>query len=297
MKNLAIVLSTIFCIIVIGAKPAFTQTKTDTLQPGSAGNDTYVCDCKPNVNNPNGPITVLYQGQYGACFDRLLLQWDLSSLPKNISITSAIMELKCSSVYGSLSGQLVYYRITGNWGETQVTCATLPSYTNEDSVVTGWPTVGQWHAVDITKFVQKWIQDTTSNYGIYGHCAGTTGECDAEFSSSDAFTNQPKLTITYTTTTGVHSDQSQPLDFQLYQNYPNPFNPTSKIHYSISYGEFVSLKVYDISGKVVATLVEQRQNPGNYEITFNGSYLTSGIYLYKLQAGSLSDVKKMILVK
>jgi len=297
MKNLVIVLSTVFCII-IGTKPTFTQTQIDSLQPGSEGKDTYVCDCLPNANNPNGPTTALYQGQYGTCFDRLLIQWDLSSLPKNISITSAIMELKCSGVYGSLSGQMVYYRSTGNWGETQVTCATLPSYTNEDSVVTGWPTVGQWHAVDITKFVQKWIQDTISNYGIYGHCIGTTGQCDAEFSSSDAsVNNRPKLIITYTTTTGVPSDQSQPLNFQLYQNYPNPFNPTSKIHYSISHGEFVSLKIYDISGKVVVTLVNQKQNPGNYEITFNGSHLTSGIYLYRLQAGSLSDVKKMILVK
>jgi hypothetical protein len=297
MKNLAIVLSTIFCII-IGTKPAFTQTQIDSLQPGSEGKDTYVCDCLPNVNNPNAPITVFYQGQYGACFDRLFIQWDLSALPKNISIASAIMELKCSSITGRLSGQPVYYRITGNWGETQVTYATLPSYTNEDSVVTGWPTVGQWHAVDITKFAQKWIQDTTSNYGIYGHCAGTTGQGVVGFSSSDASVNsRPKLIITYTTTSAVHSDQSQPLNFQLYQNYPNPFNPTSKIHYSISHGEFVSLKVYDISGKIVATSVNQKQNPGNYEVTFNGSHLTSGIYLYKLQAGSLSDVKKMILVK
>jgi hypothetical protein len=273
------------------------DTNSITLQPGPECNDTYVCDCLPNANNPNGPITKLYQGQYGTCFDRFLIQWDLSSLPKNITITRAIMELKCSTITGTLSGQMVYYRITGNWGETQVTYATLPSYTNEDSVAMGWPTVGQWHAVDITKFVQKWIQDTASNYGVYGHCAGTTGQGVVGFSSSDASSNRPKLVITYATTTGIHFGQSQPLKFQLYQNYPNPFNPTSKIYYSISRGVFVSLKVYDISGKVVASLVQQKQNPGNYEITFNGSHLTSGIYLYRLQAGSFCDVKKMILVK
>ncbi len=272
---------------------------TTILQPGPDGKDTYVCDCLPNVNNPNGPITVLYQGQYGICFDRFLIQWDISSLPKNISISSAIMELKCSNIYGSISGRPVYYRVTGNWEETQVTVATLPTYTKEDSVATDWPTVGQWHSVDITKFVQKWIQDTTSNCGIYGHCAGTTGQCDAEFYSSDASVSnsRPKLTITYASTKVENLKPSQPMNFHLGQNYPNPFNPTTKIQYTIPRNEFVSLKVFDLLGNEIVTLVNQRQNAGTYESLFDASHLTSGIFLYELRAGNYHDAKKLMLLK
>jgi len=272
-----------------------------TLQPGPEGKDTYICDCLPTVNNPNGPITVLYQGQYGVCFDRALLRWDLSSLPKNITVTNATMELRCTGVYGAISGRMVYYRLTANWGETQVTTATLPAYTNEDSVVTAWPAAGKWHAVDITKFVQKWIQDSASNFGVYAHCAGTTSQCDAEFYSSDASTGnvRPKLTITYTTATDdvERLKSSQPLNFRLDQNFPNPFNPTTKIQYAIPRSENVSLKVFDLAGNDVVTLVAKMQNAGTYETSLDASRLASGVYIYELRAGNFHDAKKLIVLK
>jgi hypothetical protein len=300
MRNSIWILFTIVCSLSVGEQ--ILSAQTIVLQPGNTGKDTYVCDCLPNVNNPNGPTTVLYQGQYGKCFDRILIQWDISSLPKDANIVSAIMEMKVNGIYGTLadSGKLVYYRMTENWEEDNVTCATIPHYAKVDSIVTSWPRSGQWHSVDITTFVQKWYQDTTSNHGIYGFCYGTTGQCDVEFSSSDASSssNRPKLTITYTLATKVELiNTSKPLNFQLDQNYPNPFNPTTKIHYSIPRSEFVSLKVFDLLGKEVITLVNQNQDAGNYETLFNSGHLTSGIYLYQLQAGNFCDVKKLILLK
>ncbi|MCX6121662.1 MAG: DNRLRE domain-containing protein [Ignavibacteriales bacterium] len=303
MKNKSLIVAGIIMFIAWIACFSFAHAQnlqTVTLQPGPEGKDTYICDCLPNVNNPNGPITNLYQGQYGACYDRILIQWDLSSLPKNISVSNAIMELKCNTIYGSISGKMAYYRISGEWEETKVTCTTIPNHSGEDSVITNWPSSGQWHAVDITKFVQKWMKDTTTNHGVYGHCIGTTGECDCEFSSSDVSTsaNRPKLTIIYTTTSKVeHLGASRPLDFHLGQNYPNPFNPISKIQYSIPHNEFVSLKVFDLLGKEVVTLVAQRQDAGMYEALFDGSHLTSEIYIYQLRAGNFNDTKKMILIK
>jgi hypothetical protein len=298
MKKSAILGVLALCGAAFYAVPL--SAETIVLQPGSEGKDTYVCDCLPKVNNPNGPVTNLYQGQYGNCFDRLLIRWDLSSLPQNVSITSAIMELKAGSLTGSLSGQMVYYRITDDWKETGVTFATLPGYTPEDSVITNWPTSGQWHAVDITQFVQKWYADTASNHGIYGHSVRTTKQCTQQFSSSDVSTaaNRPKLTITYTPASGVQRPADPlPSRFELGQNYPNPFNPATNIRYSIPGNEPVSLKVFDVKGKEVAVLVDRMQAPGSYEIIFDGKSLAGGIYFYRLQAGSLRDVKKLIFMK
>jgi hypothetical protein len=86
-------------------------------------------------------------------------------------------------------------------------------------------------------------------------------------------------------------------EYELAQNYPNPFNPTTTIRYQIPTAETVSLKVYDVLGKEVATLVSGRQEAGNYAVPFNASGLSSGMYFYRLQAGSFVETRKMMLVK
>jgi|WetSurMetagenome_2_1015567.scaffolds.fasta_scaffold17810_3 hypothetical protein len=92
-------------------------------------------------------------------------------------------------------------------------------------------------------------------------------------------------------------DQTQPLAFQLEQNYPNPFNPTTKISYQILQNDFVSLKIYDVLGNEVATLVNEEKKAGIYEAEFNAAELSSGMYFYTLQAGSFVETKKMILLR
>ncbi len=86
-------------------------------------------------------------------------------------------------------------------------------------------------------------------------------------------------------------------NYALDQNYPNPFNPATKISYSIKEEGLVTLKVYDVLGKEVATLVNENKAVGNYEVDFNASQLPSGMYIYKIQSGNFSDVKKMLLIK
>ncbi len=83
----------------------------------------------------------------------------------------------------------------------------------------------------------------------------------------------------------------------LYQNYPNPFNPNTKINYSIPQTSFVTLKVYDVLGREVATLVNEEKPIGNYEAEFNSKGMSSGMYFYKIEAGNFVKVKKMILLK
>jgi photosystem II stability/assembly factor-like uncharacterized protein len=88
-----------------------------------------------------------------------------------------------------------------------------------------------------------------------------------------------------------------PTAYALEQNYPNPFNPSTKITFSVPSSEQVVLKVYDLLGQEVATLVNERMNPGRYEASFDASKLASGVYFYRLTAGSFNQVKKMLLLK
>jgi hypothetical protein len=88
-----------------------------------------------------------------------------------------------------------------------------------------------------------------------------------------------------------------PLTFMLDQNYPNPFNPVTLIKYHCARAGDVSLKVYDILGNEVETLVNSKQEPGNYSVNFDGSNFPSGVYYYRLEAGDYVEVKKMILLK
>jgi photosystem II stability/assembly factor-like uncharacterized protein len=85
--------------------------------------------------------------------------------------------------------------------------------------------------------------------------------------------------------------------FVLYQNYPNPFNPATKIKYSVPQSSQVQIKVFDVLGNDIATLVNEEKSSGGYEVNFNASELSSGIYFYVLQAGSFVETKKMILLK
>ena len=95
----------------------------------------------------------------------------------------------------------------------------------------------------------------------------------------------------------VANDESIPNNFILEQNYPNPFNPSTTIMYSIPNSEFVTLKIYDVLGNELATLVNEEKPAGNYEVDFNAAGFSSGIYFYKLQAGNFVQTKKMILLK
>ncbi len=88
-----------------------------------------------------------------------------------------------------------------------------------------------------------------------------------------------------------------PGKFLLQQNYPNPFNPATEIKYQIPSGSFVTLKIYDMLGNIIKTLVDGYKPEGNYSVNFNGSSLASGVYYYRLQAGKFFSVKKMILLK
>lgn len=97
---------------------------------------------------------------------------------------------------------------------------------------------------------------------------------------------------------GVNSENSiTPVKFVLAQNYPNPFNPTTTISWQSPVGALQTLKIYDVLGREIATLVNEYKPAGKYEVEFNASNLPSGIYIYKLTAGNFTAVKKLMLLK
>ncbi len=120
-----------------------------------------------------------------------------------------------------------------------------------------------------------------------------------------------KTIVKFGEITSVENEEELPTEFSLSQNFPNPFNPSTKIRFTIStsplnpspyQGEgnrerLVTLKVYDVLGNEVAILVNEEKPTGEYEVNFNGNGLTSGIYFYRLQAGSFVEIKKMVFMK
>jgi hypothetical protein len=92
-------------------------------------------------------------------------------------------------------------------------------------------------------------------------------------------------------------NQNVPSEFRLEQNYPNPFNPTTTIKYALPQASHVTLKIYDMLGNEVMSVVNGYQTVGNYVETINASSLSSGVYFYKLTAGDFTDSKKMSVVK
>ena len=97
--------------------------------------------------------------------------------------------------------------------------------------------------------------------------------------------------------TSIENEITQPTEFILSQNYPNPFNPSTKIKYSIPQTSNVVIKIYDVLGSEVATLVNEEKSVGTYELNWNAANLSSGVYVYRLQAGSFVQTRKMILLK
>lgn len=125
---------------------------------------------------------------------------------------------------------------------------------------------------------------------------------DIEVTDNQFTTTLPAKSITTFVSSGITVSNEQetltaPEGFQLHQNYPNPFNPSTVISYQLPMNSEVSLKVFDMLGREVATLVDERKAAGEHEVHFDASPLSSGMYIYRIQAGDFLQTRKMILIK
>lgn len=127
----------------------------------------------------------------------------------------------------------------------------------------------------------------------------TVGESFIGKSSNTVNQNQIGFWYAFqqTTITDVEDEEIIPIVFKLEQNYPNPFNPSTKIKFAVPERSNVLIKVYDILGSEVVTLVNEEINAGRYEKNFNAKGLSSGVYLLRMEAGTYTSTKKMILLR
>lgn len=184
------------------------------------------------------------------------------------------------------------------------------------TIITGYQPVQKTFYLDLMANGWDWEQDKPEGLTILNDSTfAISGDNDfgiiSDNSANGSFTMdyKKKTLLQIYTVTGplkfsnliITSNDNQttnsPEAYQLFQNYPNPFNPVTNISYTIPQNEIVSIKVYDILGKEVSTIVNGYQNAGLYTIQFDASNLASGVYFYKLTAGSYTKVLKMIVIK
>ncbi|MEJ2617403.1 MAG: T9SS type A sorting domain-containing protein [Ignavibacteriaceae bacterium] len=136
----------------------------------------------------------------------------------------------------------------------------------------------------------SWLTKADGNFNAY---IDTSSQI-----SGDVSIYQPLLNLVESYPTAVDESTSNiPEKCELFQNYPTPFNPSTTIQYQIPQSALVIIKVYDVLGKEVKTLVNQYQNMGSHEVNFNSGNLSSGVYFYQLIAGNFLSTKKMTLLK
>ena len=183
----------------------------------------------------------------------------------------------------------------------------------ESNVILNWKTASEVNNYGFEIERIEMLNVINKKWGKIGFVEGQgNSNSENEYSFEDKNINEGKysyrLKLIYNDGNYKYSKEvevilnNRPNKFELKQNYPNPFNPITKIRYSISsvgtsLMKFVQLKVYDILGNEVATLVNEEKPAGNYEIEFNASSLPSGIYFYKLITNGFNSVRKMLLLK
>ncbi len=181
------------------------------------------------------------------------------------------------------------------------------SATNENYVILNWKTFSETNNSGFN------IERSVSNKGIqnwktigFVNGKGTTSSPE-EYSFTDAGITSGKYNyrlkqIDYNGSFQYFNLDNEvtvgiPVKFTLFQNYPNPFNPATVINCQLPVSGFISLKIYDLVGKEIITLVNENQDAGYHSIEFNGSGLSSGVYFYKLETEGFAETKRMTLIK
>jgi len=131
---------------------------------------------------------------------------------------------------------------------------------------------------------------------VHNHVDGGTG---CGLTATSTASTRPNLCLVMTPLVGIinNNQNGVPIMYSLSQNYPNPFNPVTKINFAIPKQGIVSLKIYDVLGREVKTLVNEIKTAGFYSVDFNGNDFASGVYFYRLESASFKDTKRMLLIK
>jgi hypothetical protein len=195
-------------------------------------------------------------------------------------------------------------RVSTQWGDlVPVELTSFSSVIDGNNVILNWST-----ATELNNFGFEVQRTTAGNeFTTIGFVPGygTTTEVknyrfvDANLSAGNYTYRLKQVDFdgTFSYSNEVNAEVTSPVQFELAQNYPNPFNPSTTIKFSIPQSSDVTLKIFNTLGQEVSTLLDQNMEAGSHTINFDASELNSGIYFYKLDAGSYSEVKKMTLLK
>lgn len=193
-----------------------------------------------------------------------------------------------------------------------------PEYFQTPVIVASGPSVHAFWAHQDTTPARAVLYKRSANYGItwepeieisqrgfytaFGHISaailGTTvhaawSDSAGPLGLSDIFYSR----YPFGNVTSIQDHAISPIEFSLHQNYPNPFNPTTKIRFTLPRSEFVSLKIYNLLGQELSTLLSEKMSLGTHEVEWTAQNLPSGIYFYRLQAGTFTDMKKLVLIR
>ena len=282
----------------------------------------------------NGAGDYLFAGrvasQGGGAIRRAVLKFDLAgSIPANAVITGATLTLRMSkTISGSQSVAL--RKLTSDWGEgtsnansnegsgasagtgdatwvhrffnTATWTSDGGDFSSTISASAAVNSIGNYTWGSTTQMVadvQGWLSNPSSNFGwiLIGDESSPGSAKRFESRENPVAANRPKLTITYSLSTSAEQTASIPLQTRLERNYPNPFNPSTAISFQLSAVSRVTLKVYDMLGKEVATMIEREMPAGMHSVAWSAGNLPSGVYIYRLVAGGYVESRTMQLLK
>ena len=226
--------------------------------------------------------------------------WTLTSMPQHVRVYSLTVASNNYIFAGTAETHDGIYRSTDD-GSTwsKVKTDDYEYYMNGISALDGKIYIGSMNlgVYSTSDFGTTWILNEQGFQSLFGFAL-------AEGQDGTIFATTADGVYKSTGTTSVNAENLIPNDFNLKQNFPNPFNPSTTIQYTVGNlptgqagTQFVSLKVYDVLGNVVATLVNEEQHAGVHSVNFEASRICSGVYFYKLDAGEFSETKSMILIK
>lgn len=260
---------------------------------------------------------------------RAVIKFDLAgNIPANAVITRAQLKLHMSKTPISTGSSVKVHRLLADWGEgasdagsgegggaasanndatwihkfftSQTWTTPGGDFASTPSASTSVAGIGSylWEDPLLRADVAAWYASPTTNFGwilIGDESAQSAKRFDSRNNSTAA--NRPQLIVEYTVSTSVSGPVQAPSVYSLEQNYPNPFNPKTMITYSLPQAGHTRLSVYDLLGNEVAVLVNGEMTMGSHRAEFDGSSISSGVYFYRLQSGTFSSVKKLMLLK
>ena len=238
-------------------------------------------------------------------YQRIMIKFDLSQISGD-SINNATLNLyRFFGCPGGGPTTVSIYEITQDWDEN-----TWPGNQHISHGTTVWKSyvfnVNGWHNIDITTLVRAWADSSINNYGLV--IEAFLNSKFSKFYSKEA-SNQsfrPYLEVDYIPSVGIIGQNNGLITEYTLDAYPNPFNPRTTIHYQLPNRNNVTLKIFDMLGQEIRTLVNKNQSAGNYSVVWNGKNslgesVGSGVYFYQLYAtggaGNFIETKKVLLIK